>query len=115
MFSTEESWKMREPEKVLAILKEVGVWRLAHWDGCTCTHFNVRHVDVDVSCGKGRDRGLWISSKSLDYWDGKSNGCDENLLRPIAEEVARQIQESDGRGPIPIPIHFREWDNTLDR
>lgn len=91
-----------EPELVLELIREVGVHRLANWDGCICSHFSIRNVNVDMSCGKGRDRGLWIESRSGDY----ENGDHDALLRPIAEEVVRQAA-TDGRGPMPI--HFHEW------
>lgn len=99
---------MSEPEEVLALVKEIGVGRLGGADGCMCLHFNIRRVDIDVSCGKGRDRGLWISSRSMDYWDSSTaNDSSIKMLRPIAEEVARQVEDSDGRGPVPI--HYHEW------
>lgn len=106
MFDVEQSWKMDEPEKVVAIIKEVGVWRLANWDGCICSRFSIRNVDVDISCGKGSDRGIRIDSPSMDYWnEDTADDCDEKLLRPIAEEVKRQIENGgDHRGPIPIFI-----------
>lgn len=93
---------------VVDLIREVGVGRLGFFDGCTCCSFSVRTVDVDVSCGKGRERAVWISSRSLDYWDQSTpNGNDESLLRPIAEEVAKQVENADGRGPIPL--HFHPW------
>ena len=96
----EEWWRASEPERVVAVLRDVGMWRLANHDGCTCGSASIRNVDIDVSCGKGRPRGIWVSSGSMDYEDKED-------LRPIAEEVQRQIQESDHRGEIPIHLH--EW------
>lgn len=111
MFEPEQSWNMDEPQKVLALIKVVKVWRLANWDGCVCSRFSIRNVDVDISCGKGRARGVWVSSPSCDYWDGKSaDGNYEAMLRPIAEEIVSQID--DGRGHMPI--QFREWDKVKD-
>jgi hypothetical protein len=89
MFTAEESWKMSEPEKVVAIIKEVGAWRLGNWDGCTCSHFSIRNVQIDVGCGKGSPRNVHVSSRSGDY-DGENAA-----LRMIGEEVARQVQEAD--------------------
>lgn len=95
-----------ENEVVVDLLRDVGVDRLGYFDGCVCCHFKVRNVEIGVSCGKGRDRGIWVSSASLDYYDRELKGLDEALLRPIAEEVQRQIEASeDGRGPIPIHLH----------
>jgi hypothetical protein len=102
MFSTEESWKMSEPEMVLAIIKEIGIWRLGNCDGCMCSNFSLRNVNVDISCGKGTDRAVRVYSVSGDYY-----GEHDELLRPIAEEVKRQVEASDHRGPIPI--YFEEW------
>lgn len=103
MFTAEQSRKMDEPEKILAIIKEVEVWRLANFDGCICSHFSVRNVNVEISCGKGGERGVFVSGHALDYYwkEGTPDDNDENRLRPIAEEVVRQ-SETDGRGPLPI-------------
>lgn len=106
----EEWWRTPENLRVVRILQEIGADVLGNFDGCCCCGFKIRNVEIDISCGKGRDRGLWIYSPSLDYWDGKSeNGSEEELLRPIAEEVQRQVQNSDMRGPLPI--HYHEWVN----
>jgi hypothetical protein len=101
MFDTEQSWKMTEPEKVLAIVREVGVWRLGNWDGCVCSSFSIRNVDVDISCGKGRDQGVWISSPSYEY-------NDREQLRPIAVEIVRQLDEQANRA-APFKWYFGPW------
>ena len=98
---------MEENQYVVALIKEVGIERLGNWDGCCCSRFSVRNVDVDISCGKGRDQGVWISSPSLDYYDG-IRGNDRDLLRPIAEEIVRQLNKKSNRGG-EFPIHFHEW------
>src|SRR6185312_17385679 len=108
MFDVEKSWKMQEPEKVLALIKEMEVWRLGNFDGCCCCRFSLRNVDVEVGCGKGGDRGVWVSSPSMDYWDRMTeDSSDERMLRPIAEEVARQVEASDHRGPLPLHFYGR--------
>ena len=89
MFSTEESWKMTEPEKVVAMIKELGCWRLGNWDGCCCSSFSLRYVDVRILCGKGGEQGVWVGSGSGDY--------DEESLQPIMEEVVRQCDEQAHR------------------
>jgi len=96
-----------EPELVLELIKEVGVQRLGCWDGCACSRFAIRDVNVDICCGKGRDRGIYIWSNCDDYTDGH-----DLLLRPIAKEVARQVESADRRGPLPI--HFHEWTKGID-
>lgn len=89
-----------EDRQVLDLIKEVTIYRLGNWDGCSCSHFSVRNVNVDISCGKGRDRGIFVHSNSMDY-------DDVELLRPIAEEVKRQVEECDGRGPISF--YLQKW------
>ena len=95
MFDAPQSWKMTEAEKVVAIVREVECWRLGNWDGCCCSRFSVRDVDIDISCGKdGEQRGVRVSSRSGDYTDVEQ-------LRPIAEEIVRQLAEQSGRaGPF---------------
>lgn len=92
MFTKEESWTMTETEKVVEIIKLVEVWRLANFEGCTCSKFNIRGVDVEISCGKGGPRVIEVSARS----------CDDHNLRAIGEEVAQQVEVSDGRGPIEV-------------
>jgi hypothetical protein len=102
-FSVEQSWAMSEPEKVVALLKENQLWRLAHWDGCCCSNFSVRNVNIDISCGKGREQAVWVSSTSGDY-------DDETLLRPIMAEVIKQLTGHSGRGGV-FAEHFSAWMN----
>jgi hypothetical protein len=96
-------WHKPEPQIVLEIIQAVGIHRLANFDGCLCGRFSLRNVDIDICCGKGRQRALWISSKSGDYDDNA-----QKKLRPIAEEVVRQVQDlNDGRGEMPT--RFDAW------
>ena len=108
IFDVRQSWKMSEPEKVLALIKALGIWRLGNLDGCCCSNFIIRGVGIDIACGKGRNRGVFVFNHSMDYEDYK----DPELLRPIAEEVKHQLEECDGRGPAPICL--REWSHELD-
>lgn len=91
IFTVEQSWKMTEPEKVVSLIRLLECWRLGNWDGCCCSRFSIRGVDVDISCGKGGQQAVWVSSPSLDYMD-------KELLRPIMDEVIRQVTEQSGRG-----------------
>lgn len=97
MFTAEESWKMSEPEMVTAIIKEIGIWRLGHCDGCMCCSFALRNVNIDVHCGKGQERAVRVYSSSGDYSDNH-----DEMLKPIAEEVQRQVKAADARGDAPI-------------
>lgn len=91
MYTAPESWKMTEPEKIVALIKEIELWRLGNWDGCCCSSFSIRNVDVEISCGKGREQAVWISSRSMDYHD-------RTLLKPVMAEVIRQLTpEQTGR------------------
>lgn len=109
MFDAQESWNMDEPEKVLALVKEVKVWRLSNAAGCICGGFEIRNVHVDICCGKGRDRAVYVWSHSLDYPEEDA----EKMLGPIGKEVAQQVEASDLRGPIPIRLH--EWRKDIDQ
>ncbi len=103
---------MSEQEQVVALIREVGINRLGNWDGCCCSRFSIRNVDVDIACGKGRHQGLWISSGSLDY--GDTDAEQERSLRPIADEVVSQLREKSSRDDN-WKVHFREWDRELDK
>jgi hypothetical protein len=82
---------MTEPEKVVALIRDIGCERLGHWDGCCCSRFSVRNVDVEIACGKGsREQAVWVSSESLDYVNGRG-------LEPVMAEVIRQVVEQSGR------------------
>lgn len=106
-FTAEESWRMSEPEKVVALIRHLQCWRLGNWDGCCCSRFSLRNVDVDISCGKGREQAVWVSSHSS-YYSG------EDDLRPIMDEVIRQVTEQSGRGG-KFAQYFEEWKNPNGR
>lgn len=97
LFDADQAWKMSEPDKLLAIIKHVRIWRLGNHDGCICSSFALRGVNFDISCGKGQPRAVRVYSQSGDY----DNNHDA-LLRPVASEVRRQAQESDGGGEIAV-------------
>lgn len=90
--SGQEWFRLTEPERVVAILREVGIEVLGNWDGCCCSNFSIRNVNVDISCGKGRKQGVWVWSRSSDY-------DDKVLLIPIMDEVLTQANEKSGRFP----------------
>lgn len=105
MFTPEQSWKMSEPEKVVALIREVECWRLGNWDGCCCCHFSIRDVEVDISCGKGREQAVWIHSTSCEYPEAEAT----TLLAPVMDEIVRQLTElSAGRGG-QFAKYFYEW------
>lgn len=90
LYSDRQSWKMSETDKVVSIIKDVQCWRLGKWDGCCCSHFSIREVEVDIACGKGKEQSVTVRSGSSDF-------PDENSLRPIMDEVIRQVTEQSGR------------------
>ena len=99
MFDVKESCKMSETEKVVTIIKEVQCWRLGNWDGCVCSNFSIRNVDIEISCGKSAaEQAVKISSRSMDY-------LEESALRPIADEVFAQVTEQANRSrPFKVII-----------
>jgi hypothetical protein len=107
MYTAEQSWEMTEPEKVVALIKEVQCWRLGNWDGCCCSSFSIRNVHIDISCGKGREQAVWIHSNSLDYPKGE----DALLLTPVMDEVVRQLNEQSGRGDA-FARYFHAWSRS---
>jgi hypothetical protein len=105
-FDYRKEWDKSEPQKVLDVIKEIGIHRLSNMDGCLCGGFEIRNVEIDFACGKGRDRGIYISSRSCDYSDDEAGLAKE--LGEVGVEVHRQFLElGDGRGPIEV--HFRKW------
>lgn len=99
----QEWWQLSETDRVVEIIKEVGCSVLGNWDGCCCCNFSIRNVEVDISCGKGGEQAVWVSSNSCDY-DG------EPTLRPIMDEVIRQVTEQSGRGGS-FAQFFEPWTN----
>lgn len=99
-------------DEVVDLIRGVGVHRLGYFDGCPCSSFSVLGVEVDISCGRGRKKGVWIVARSSDYWDFETGGMDLGMLRPIGEEVARQLDQLSNRGPFEV--HYREWNKDLD-
>ena len=89
-------------DDVVSLIREVGCERLGFWDGCCCSSSSVRGVSVDISCGKGREQAVWVSSHHMDYNDKTS-------LRPVMDEVIRQLEDKSGRGG-GFARYFAEWD-----
>lgn len=106
MFTVEESWKMTEPEMVLALVRDLGLWRLGNWDGCCCSSFSIRNVNIDISCGKGREQSVCMWSGSMDYGMSEQDG--QKLLQPVMNEVVTQLAEFSGRGG-EFKQYFHEW------
>jgi len=79
-----------ELRRVTHLIKEVGIENLGYFDGCCCSHFAVRNVHVDISCGKGGEQAIRVWSNSMDY-------DDKTLLAPIMDEVYSQVVEKSGR------------------
>lgn len=73
-------WIDREVGLVVDLIRQVGVSMLCSRDGCTCGGFAVRNIEVEISCGKGEDRGVRVFSKHFDY-----EGLQDRLL-PVARE-----------------------------
>jgi hypothetical protein len=102
----EDQW-----QRALSIIKEVGISRLANFDGCLCSSFAVQGVEVDISCrksiGAGDHRGyvLRVHSNTL--------GSPVKELKDIAHEVARQIREIDP--PYAIKIRYADWAHDVDK
>lgn len=82
---------MSETERVVKLIRDIQCHNLGNWDGCCCSHFSLRNVDVDISCGKGGEQAVKVSSGSMDH-------C-EATLRPILAEVVAQVLEQSGRLP----------------
>lgn len=98
-------WDKSEPQRVFDVIKEIGIHRLANLDGCICSSFEIRNVEINISCGKGGDRGCWISSRSIDYPESEVELA--KVLGDVGAEVLRQIDNlHDGRGPMPL--HYCE-------
>lgn len=83
------------PERAVAIIRDVGVFGLGFTDGCICTSFSIQGIDVDISCRKGSNMdtifrefygiGIRVYSSSLDS-TGEGLGL-------VAREVARQLAD----------------------
>ena len=93
-------------DRALSVIKEVGISRLANFEGCLCSSFAVQNVEVDISCRK--------SSGSSDHMGyvlrvhSPSLGSPVDKIKEIAHEVARQIFEQDSY--YPIKIRYETWD-----
>lgn len=105
-FDYSKEWSKSQQQKIVDVIREVGIHRLAGFDGCLCGGFEIQCVKVDFACGKGRDRGIYISSRSMDYSENEADLAKE--LGDVGREVHQQFMDlHDGRGPIEV--HFREW------
>jgi hypothetical protein len=86
-------------DMVVSIIREVGIERLCEFDGCLCSHFSLRNVDVHISCYKNSGLPLVDNPKYPD--EGVSIGqvlvrvrcidLEMEDLAAIGEEVKSQL------------------------
>lgn len=91
----------QEADDVISIVDEVGLYRLAGSDGCACGRFIVRGLEVEIGCGKGDRRGVWVSSRHMDWSD------DDASRARVGQAVAQIVKDTDERGPIPV--YLSSW------
>lgn len=78
-----------DAQAALSLIKEIGIDRLCDFDGCVCSSFAVKGVEIDISCRKSSDpayRGgtlIRVHSASMDATPAR--------LESVAREVAAQI------------------------
>lgn len=88
-----EHWqRLSEPERVAYLIREIGPGYLGHFDGCICSRFSIRYVDVEISCGSNGERGVWVGS---DYQSPED-------FAPIMEALREAMTGKDLRGPIEV-------------
>ena len=82
--------------EAVELIKDIGVEKLARFDGCLCSQFSIRGFTVYISCRKspaGIDklrpdfRGTVVRVTESDMYP------DAEGLRAIAEEVVRQVSD----------------------
>jgi hypothetical protein len=100
---------MASSEAAVALLKQVGIARIANFDGCLCSSSRIKGVDIDTACRKSsgsRDfHGLLIRiySPSLDVMPDD--------LRMVAEETVSQMRALDERSPMALRYCSFEYDH----
>jgi hypothetical protein len=90
---------LNEPGRVDLLISAIGCSRLGNWDGCVCSQFSIRNVDVEIACGKGsKPQGVRVSSTHGDY-------TDRAMLEMIADTIVEQLEASCSRsGPWPVTL-----------
>lgn len=101
-------------ETAADLIREIGIGRLGGFDGCKCTSFAVRGVEVEVGCRKssGMDSvfpdffgiGLRITSGHMD------NGPDE--LQAVAREVVEQLRDEGYAIKVRYSTYKQDKDAT---
>lgn len=95
----------------IALIKKIGIYGLGGNDGCPCTNFEVQNVHVDVSCHKSQ-RTVRVYSHHADFCD-ENYRRDQRFLRPIADEVLRQVDgyyDAGGEYAADFLVKFCSWD-----
>lgn len=100
----------------LALIREKGIYGLGWHEGCPCTDFVVHSVHVDVSCHKS-EQTIRVYSHHIDFCDEQYRR-DPTFLRPIADEVLRQVDawyDAGGTYAADFKVKFLSWDEEHDR
>lgn len=79
---------MADTPDIVKLIRDVGIYGLGWNSGCPCTEFEVKGVQVNVSCHKGA-REITVTEKQ-DF-----NGYTRGDLELIAKEVKRQMDDHD--------------------
>jgi hypothetical protein len=96
-------------ERAVQFIREIGVYRLSPPDGCPCAQFGVHGLVVQVSCHKS-GKYVTVEAESCDYM-----GDSEERLRPIADEVLRQVDayyDADGEYAATFEVRLNPEPRT---
>lgn len=92
---------------MVALLRKYSFWGLAGADGCICGSIEVFGISVDVSCRKSSDGvipsgfyGTIVRVVAHHIYASESD------VRPVAEEMVRQVHE--GYAHLPVYVLFTE-------
>lgn len=84
----------------VSLLQDVGIGRIADFDGCLCSAMEIKGVHIDVACRKSGASGDFCGMLVRVY----SNHMDvlPDDLRVVALEVTRQLRKLDSWSPLAV-------------
>lgn len=98
--------------RAVELLKEVGISRIAYFDGCLCSSSRIKGVDIDTTCRKSTG-SLYFHGLLIRVYSPSLDAMPDDL-RMVAEEVVRQMRALDGWSPMALRYCSFENDHKLE-
>jgi hypothetical protein len=102
-----KSYLIPQVQQAAELIRAVGIWRLAHLDGCWCGAFTIKGIHVEIDCHKTKDGPMVrVWSGSCEYYD-KDDPTGAKVLAPVMQAVIDDMNGED-EGEDGAGNHYKQ-------